>query len=82
MKEAERKAAERAAAEVEAAKWRNWTTADGQYRVRAKFVSLVNQSITLQKEDGSAVDVPFNVLSREDQQFVTQRKWIRSTKKR
>jgi len=70
MPEEETHASDRA----EAAKWRTWTTADGKYRVEAKLVTLVAGTLTLEKRDGTTVNVKLDILSPEDQDFVTQRK--------
>lgn len=62
-------------AEIEAAKWRIWTTADGKFKVEAKFVKRISGIVTLEKKDGSTVDVKLNILCLDDQDFVKQRKW-------
>ncbi len=60
---------------IEAAKWRTWATADGKYKVEAKFVTFVAGSLTLEKRDGTTVDAKLDILCPEDRNFVTQRKW-------
>jgi hypothetical protein len=70
----------RKAAAIEAAKWKTWTTADGKYKVRAKFVTFALGTVTLEKEDGTTVDVKLDILCPEDQDFVKGRKWTKTTK--
>ena len=67
----------RKAAELEAAKWRTWTTADGKFKVEAKFVMFTAGTLTLEKKDGNTVDVKLDILCPEDQDFVRQRKWLK-----
>jgi hypothetical protein len=64
----------RKAAELDAAKWRTWRTADGKHKVEAKFVKFVAGTLTLEKKDGTTVDVKMDILCPEDQEFVRQRK--------
>lgn len=91
--EAERKAQEEAAraveekekqrlARIEAAKWKTWTTADGDYSIRAKFLKMANGKLTLEKEDGTSLDVQFKLLREEDQDFVLKRKWTKAGKEK
>jgi hypothetical protein len=47
--------------------WRVWTTADGKYRTEAKFLRSINGVVTLEKRDGTTVDVQLNILSASDQ---------------
>ena len=70
--EAVRKAAEEAAqqAAIEAAKWRTWTPADGEHKVEAKFVKLVLGTLTLEKKDGTTVDVKLDILCPEDKEYL------------
>jgi len=63
---------------TESAKWRTWTTSDGKYSVEAKFVKFAFGTLTLEKKDGSTVDVKLDLLCPEDQEFVRERKWTRS----
>lgn len=62
---------------IEAAKWRNWTSASGNHRTEAKFVRLVSDVVTLEKKDGSLIEVRLEQLCPEDQQFIQQRKWTK-----
>lgn len=70
--EAARKAAEEAAqqAAIEAAKWRTWTTADGKHKVEAEFVKLILGTLTLEKKDGTTVDVKLDILCPEDKEYL------------
>jgi hypothetical protein len=61
--------------DAEAAKWRTWTTADGKYKAEAKFVKMAMGTLTLEKVDGTTIDIQFDRLCSEDQAFVRQRKW-------
>lgn len=50
---------------------RLWTDATGQYRVEARFVSVVDgATVRLQKADGRFVRVAMDKLCAGDQQFV------------
>ena len=71
--EAAQKAAEEKAA-IEAKKWRTWTTADGKYTVEAKFIKYAVGTLTLERKDGTTVDVELDRLCQEDQDFIRQRK--------
>jgi hypothetical protein len=78
--EAERVRAEaetRRAEAIDAAKWRDWTTKDAKYTVKAKFVKAAQGVGTFEKEDGKVVDVKLELLSLEDQDFIKYRKWQR-----
>lgn len=55
------------------ANWRTWTTADGKYKVEAKFVKFAAGTVTLEKKDRTTVDVKLDVLSEGDQDFVRGR---------
>lgn len=72
----------RKAAELEAAKSRIWTTADGKYKVEARLVKLNAGTLTLEKKDGNTIDVKMDILCPEDQEFVRQRKWTRLASER
>ena len=63
--------------DVEAAKWRTWTTADGKFKVEAKFVSFTAGKLKLEKKDGKSVDVQIDILCSDDQEFVRDRKWMK-----
>jgi len=61
---------------IEAAKWRTWTTADGKYRLEAKFLKYASGTLTLEKREGTTVDLKLDVLCTDDQDFVRKRKWM------
>lgn len=63
---------------VEAAKWRTWTTADGRFKQDAKFVRFAAGKVTLERKDGTTVDVRLDILCSDDQEFVRERKWTRA----
>ena len=48
---------------------RNWTSADGKFRIEADMVRLADGKVSLKRSDGRVVDVPLTKLSREDQRF-------------
>ena len=52
--------------------WRTWRTANGKFSVRAKFVKLDGETVTLEKKNGNTVDVKLDVLCAEDQDYVKQ----------
>ena len=79
--EAARKAKEESVVEpkrdsedTKATPWRTWTTADGKYTVEAKFIKYAAGTLTLEKKDGTTVDVELDRLCPEDQDFIKERK--------
>ena len=50
--------------------WRTWTTADGRFTVDAKLVGLSFDTATLEKRNGTTVDVSLRILSAEDRDFI------------
>jgi formylglycine-generating enzyme required for sulfatase activity len=52
--------------------WRTSRTADGKFSVRAKFVKLDGETVTLEKTNGNTVDVKLDVLCAEDQDYMKQ----------
>ncbi|WP_160168294.1 SHD1 domain-containing protein [Novipirellula maiorica] len=64
---------------ADARKWRIWTTRDGKHKVDAKFVKYIAGTLTLQKKDGTAVDVKLDLLCHDDKEFVMQRKWTKAS---
>ena len=67
--EAERAEAARLAA-IEDAKYRKWSSANGKNSVEAKFVSVGQGKVTLQRRDGTKLTVSLKLLSEADQKFV------------
>jgi hypothetical protein len=51
---------------------RTWTDATGKYKIKAKFVELANDAVTLEREDGSQVVIPLKKLSQSDQKAVAE----------
>ena len=53
-------------------KYRQWVDSTGQFKTRAKLVSLVNNKVKLEKPDGSTIEVEVKLLSARDQKFLKQ----------
>ncbi len=64
---------ERRAAD-EATKWRTWTDSTGTHKTEAKWGGMAFGKVKLIKRDGSAIHVPFEKLSDDDQQWIKDRK--------
>jgi hypothetical protein len=48
---------------------RTWTDVTGKHKIKAKFLSLDEENVvTLEKEDGSTLELPLAKLSKSDQQ--------------
>lgn len=45
-----------------------WTDSSGKYKVEASFVWLSLKNITLEKTDGTRIEVPLSKLSKQDQE--------------
>jgi hypothetical protein len=61
---------------AEAAKFRDWTTADGKSRVNAKFAGISrNGQCVLQFRDNKTIAIDIGRLSKDDQEFIRQSKW-------
>ena len=76
LAETERKRKEAA----ETAKWRTWTSADGVHTIDAKFVKLAGGMVSLEKRDGTAIEVPKEKLSEDDIDWITHRRWLNRPK--
>jgi hypothetical protein len=50
---------------------RTWTDAKGKSTIKAKFLSLENGVVTLEKEDGTEVEIELKKLSAADQKVAT-----------
>jgi hypothetical protein len=75
---AEREAAEAARLEkIELAKSRTWVSAGGTFTIEAKFIAFSAGVVTLEKKDGTKIQVPIDKLADEDQQFIRERKWLK-----
>jgi len=51
---------------------RNWTDAKGKNTIKAKFLSLEDGVVTLEKEDGTEVEIELKKLSAADQKFAAE----------
>lgn len=50
---------------------RTWSDAKGKIKIKAKLVSVENGVATLEKEDGSEVEIEVKKLSAADQKYIT-----------
>ena len=50
--------------------FRKWKDKTGKFEVSAKLVSKTDTTVTLEKKDGSKIDVPIERLSEADQDFL------------
>lgn len=57
----------------EPSQFRTWTSADGSFRTEAKFISLLNGKVRLQKANGVRIEVELVQLSEADQQLLQAR---------
>ncbi len=55
---------------LQAANPRTWTDATGKIKLQAKFVSNENGMVTLEKTDGTEVEIELKKLSTTDQKFI------------
>ena len=51
---------------------RTWSSKGSKFTIKAKFVALNNDSVTLEKEDGETVTVALDKLSEPDQKLARQ----------
>jgi WD40 repeat protein len=52
--------------------FRSWADASGKNKIKAKFVKLDENLVTLEKEDGEEVEIELKKLSAADQKFVAE----------
>jgi len=52
---------------------REWTDKSGKFKVKAKFDSVEEQTVILNKADGTQIRVPISRLSQGDQDYLTER---------
>ncbi len=52
---------------------RTWRDATGEYSTEAKFVLLIDELVTLRKADDSVITVPWDRLSKADQDYLRTR---------
>lgn len=55
-----------------AGKLRTWSSKSGKYKVKAKFLEVDDDQVTLEKEDGETVTVAINKLSDADRKLARQ----------
>lgn len=55
---------------VDAADMRTWSDASGKFKIQAKFVSNDNGKVTLEKSDGTELEIELKKLSATDQRYV------------
>jgi hypothetical protein len=51
---------------------REWTDQSGKFKVKAKFESVENDSVVLNKADGTQIRVPISRLSQTDQDYLAK----------
>jgi hypothetical protein len=51
---------------------RTWTDATGKHKIKASFVALDGSKVTLEKDDGSTIEIDLKKLSKADQRFVAE----------
>lgn len=64
---------------VEQARWHTWTSADGKFSVKAKFIRGVGNTIYLEKENGSEIKVNKEQLCEEDKKWIDHKSWNSSS---
>jgi hypothetical protein len=55
-----------------AAELRVWTDSTGKFKIKAKFLSLENGVVTLEKEDGTEMEIDIKKLSTTDQKAAVE----------
>lgn len=71
---------ETAADRIDKAKWRTWKSENGKFTLYAKFVTVINGRMTLEKEDGSRTNVELERLCEDDIKFVRRQEWKKAGK--
>jgi hypothetical protein len=51
---------------------RTWTSKGSKFTIKARFVGLSNDQVTLEKEDGETLTVALDKLSDADQKLARQ----------
>jgi len=54
--------------------YRTWTDSSGEHKIEAKYGGLIAGKVKLVKQDGTAIMVPLEKLSDEDQAWIKNRK--------
>jgi WD40 repeat protein len=57
-------------ADLKAAETRTWSDASGKFKIQAKFVSNDNGKVTLEKSDGTEMEIDLKKLSAADQKYI------------
>lgn len=57
--------------QLQAAETRTWSDATGKFKIQAKFVSIENGKVTLEKSDGTELEIDLKKLCAADQKFVS-----------
>lgn len=50
---------------------RTWSDTTGKFKIKAKLVGVEEGTVTLEKEDGSQLEIELKKLSQADQKFIT-----------
>jgi hypothetical protein len=61
-----------AAASAQAAELRTWKDSTGQFSIRAKLAKVEGDKVTLEKDDGSEIEIELKKLSPSDQTYVAE----------
>ncbi len=51
---------------------RTWRDATGQYSVKAEFVGLDDEQVSLRKSDGNVIQIPIQTLSSVDRRWLAR----------
>ncbi|MCP4887542.1 MAG: hypothetical protein GY904_13115, partial [Planctomycetaceae bacterium] len=51
---------------------RTWRDATGQYSVKAEFVGLDEEQVSLRKSDGNVIQIPIQKLSSVDRRWLAR----------
>ena len=57
---------EKEAEKIAARPFREWTSKDGKFKTKAKYIARTGQKITIEKEDGSQKEIELSRLSEAD----------------
>jgi hypothetical protein len=62
-------------AKQDKARWRNWTSSDGKFNIKAKFISRGGDKITLEKENGKRISIKTDELDANDLKWIINEGW-------
>ena len=51
-------------------RWRVWRSADGRFSVEARYIDALVGIVTLERRDGTRIEVNIDALSEEDREYV------------